>query len=108
MGRYYEKAFTILEQNKLLEHPPIDYVGVNNLRFTKEFINKLISSCSSIPKIRKFLDNALIESFFRHMKYVLACEHFDNLQDLKAVVDESMLYYNYERPIYEKNKMTPQ
>ncbi len=62
----------------------------------------------SMSRKGKCLDNAPIESFFGHMKGELAYEHYDNLQDLQSVVDEYMVYYNYERPIYEKNKMTPQ
>lgn len=62
----------------------------------------------SMSRKGKCLDNAPIESFFGHMKGELAYEQYDNLEDLQKVVDEYMIYYNYERPIYEKNKMTPQ
>lgn len=62
----------------------------------------------SMSRKGKCLDNAPIESFFGHMKGELAYEHYDNLSELQAVIDEYMLYYNYERPIYKKNKMTPQ
>lgn len=56
----------------------------------------------------KCLDNAPIESFFGHMKCEQAYEHIDNLQDLQVLIDEYIAYYDYERPIYEKNKMSPQ
>lgn len=79
--------------------------------YTSPLFSKLLEELyitQSMSRKGKCLDNAPIESFFGHMKCELAYEHFDNLQDLKSVVDEYMLYYNYERPIYEKNKMTPQ
>lgn len=62
----------------------------------------------SMSRKGKCLDNAPIESFFGHMKGELAYEQYDNLEELQNVIDEYMIYYNYERPIYEKNKMTPQ
>ncbi|WOO91894.1 IS3 family transposase [Mollicutes bacterium LVI A0078] len=55
----------------------------------------------------KSTDNAPIESFFGHFKCGVAYEDCNNITDLKAIVDDYMLYYNYERPQMHKQKMTP-
>lgn len=56
----------------------------------------------------KCLDNEPIGGFFGHFKDEVAYEHCKSITELREIVSEYMLYYNNERPIYEKNKMTPQ
>lgn len=48
-------AFTIPEQQKLLEHSHITYVSKNVIKFTKELLKEIGFSCSSIPEIRELL-----------------------------------------------------
>ncbi len=61
----------------------------------------------SMSRRGKCTDNAPIESFFGHFKCEVAYEECDNISQLKKIVDDYMLYYNYERPQIHKQKMTP-
>ncbi len=61
----------------------------------------------SMSRRGKCTDNAPIESFFGHFKCEVAYEDCKNIQDLKQIVDDYMIYYNYERPQVHKQKMTP-
>jgi putative transposase len=49
----------------------------------------------SMSRREKCTDNAPIESFFGHFKYEVAYEDCKNLEELKSIVDEYMLYCNY-------------
>lgn len=52
-------------------------------------------------------DNALQESFFRHLKdetYIKDCETFDELQE---EIEDYIDYYNNYRPQWNLKKMTP-
>ncbi len=44
---------------------------------------------------------------FGHFKYEVAYEDCNNFEDLKTIVNEYMIYYNYKRPQMHKQKMTP-
>ena len=61
----------------------------------------------SMSRRGKCTDNAPIESFFGHFKCEVAYEDCKNMEELKSIVDDYMLYYNYERPQMDKQKMTP-
>ena len=53
------------------------------------------------------LDNAVIESFFGHLKDEIdykKCKTFDALSEM---IDNYMFYYNFAGSQWNKNKMTP-
>ena len=52
-------------------------------------------------------DNAPQESFFGHMKDECDFSKCSTPEDVKKKVDEYIYYYNYERPQWTRNKMTP-
>ena len=80
-------------------------IHYTNSNFQKNLCNKgIIQSMSNggTP-----LDNAVIESFFGHLKDEIdykKCKTFDALSEM---IDNYMFYYNYARPQWTKNKMTP-
>lgn len=49
------KAFTIPEQNKLLENPYITYVGERTVKFDKYILKQIENTCYSIPDVRNLL-----------------------------------------------------
>jgi putative transposase len=53
------------------------------------------------------IDNAPIESFFGHMKDELDYKSCTSFEELRSKVAEYMIYYNYERKQWTRNKMTP-
>jgi putative transposase len=53
------------------------------------------------------LDNAPIESFFRHFKDEVDYRKAENLTDLKTLIDEYMFHYNSTRKQWNLKKMTP-
>lgn len=78
--------------------------------YTSPQFSKLLNEyqiTQSMSRRGKCTDNAPIESFFGHFKCEVAYEDCTNLKELKAIVDDYMLYYNYERPQMHKQKMTP-
>lgn len=78
--------------------------------YTSPQFSKLLDEyhiTQSMSRRGKCTDNAPIEPFFGHFKCEVAYEDCTNIQDLKAIVDDYMLYYNYERPQMHKQKMTP-
>ena len=55
----------------------------------------------------KPLDNAVIESFFGHLKDEIDYKKCKTFETLSEMIDNYMFYYNYVRPQRNKNKMTP-
>ena len=53
-------------------------------------------------------DNSVMESFFATLKKEsLFREKYHNLNELKAIIDEYILFYNSDRPHYKLKMMTP-
>ncbi len=52
-------------------------------------------------------DNAVIESFFGHLKDEIKLKGIKTFEQVVSIVDEYMYYYNNERRQWNKNKMTP-
>lgn len=52
-------------------------------------------------------DNSSQESYFGHMKDECDFSKCSTPEDVKKKVDEYIYYYNYERPQWSRNKMTP-
>ena len=80
-------------------------IHYTNSKFQKELINKGIIQSMSNPGTP--LDNAVIESFFGHMKDEIDYKKCKTFEALSEMIDNYMFYYNYVRPQRNKNKMTP-
>ena len=52
-------------------------------------------------------DNAPQESFFGHVKDECNYRECSSLEKLRSKVDEYGVYYNYERGMWDKQRMTP-
>ena len=52
-------------------------------------------------------DNAVIESFFGHLKDEICLKGIKTFEQVISIIDDYMYYYNNERRQWNKNKMTP-
>ncbi|MCQ2753934.1 MAG: IS3 family transposase [bacterium] len=52
-------------------------------------------------------DNAVIESFFGHLKDEINLKGVKTFEQIVRIIDDYMYYYNNERRQWNKNKMTP-
>lgn len=79
------------------------------LYFNDEFQNKLkkLGYEQSMSRRGNCWDNSSQESYFGHMKDECDFSKCSTPKDVKRVVDEYVYYYNYERPQWSRNKMTP-
>ena len=79
------------------------------LYFNNEFQNKLkeLGYEQSMSRRGNCWDNSSQESYFGHMKDECDFSKCSTPGDVKKVVDEYVYYYNYERPQWTRNKMTP-
>jgi len=59
----------------------------------------------SAPEVPR--DNAVIESFFGHMKDEMNLAGIKTFEQLVGIVDNYMDYYNNKRKQWSKNRMTP-
>ena len=53
------------------------------------------------------IDNAPIESFFGHLKDEVDYKKCQNFTELYSKISDYMLYYNYHRKQWSRNRMTP-
>jgi transposase InsO family protein len=53
------------------------------------------------------LDNAPTESFFWHMKDEINLENIHSFQELEIYINNYIFHYNYNRPQWNRKKMTP-
>ena len=79
------------------------------LYFNNEFQNKLkeLGYEQSMSRRGNCWDNSSQESYFGHMKDECDFSKCSTPEDVKKMVDEYVYYYNYERPQWSRNKMTP-
>ena len=79
------------------------------LYFNDEFQNKLkkLGYEQSMSRRGNCWDNSSQESYFGHMKDECDFSKCSTPEDVKKKVDEYVYYYNYERPQWSRNKMTP-
>lgn len=79
------------------------------LYFNESFQNKLKSLGyeQSMSRRGNCWDNSSQESYFGHMKDECDFSKCSTPKDAKRMVDEYVYYYNYERPQWSRNKMTP-
>lgn len=52
-------------------------------------------------------DNAVIESFFGHLKDELSLTEFKSFEQVAYAIDNYLSYYNNQSKQWSKNKMTP-
>lgn len=52
-------------------------------------------------------NNAVIESFFGHMKDEINLNNAKTFDDVSGIIDDYMYDYNFKRKQWSKNKMTP-
>jgi putative transposase len=74
-----------------------------------QYIQKLkdLNMIQSMSRKGNCIDNAPIESFFGHLKDDVDYGKCKTYEELRLVIEEYMRYYNYERPQWERKKMTP-
>ena len=79
------------------------------LYFNDVFQNKLkeLGYEQSMSRRGNCWDNSSQESYFGHMKDECDFSKCSTPEDMKKKVDEYVYYYNYERPQWSRNKMTP-
>ena len=79
------------------------------LYFNDAFQNKLKEQGyeQSMSRRGNCWDNSSQESYFGHMKDECDFSKCSTPEDVKKRVDEYVYYYNYERPQWTRNKMTP-
>ena len=79
------------------------------LYFSDVFQNKLkeLGYEQSMSRRGNCWDNSSQESYFGHMKDECDFSKCSTPEDVKRIVDEYVYYYNYERPQWTRNKMTP-
>ena len=79
------------------------------LYFNESFQNKLkeLGYEQSMSRRGNCWDNSSQESYFGHMKDECDFSKCSTPEDIKKKVDEYIYYYNYERPQWTRNKMTP-
>ena len=79
------------------------------LYFSDVFQNKLkeLGYEQSMSRRGNCWDNSSQESYFGHMKDECDFSKCSTPEDVKKMVDEYVYYYNYERPQWTRNKMTP-
>lgn len=79
------------------------------LYFSDLFQNKLkeLGYEQSMSRRGNCWDNSSQESYFGHMKDECDFSKCSTPEDVRKTVDEYVYYYNYERPQWSRNKMTP-
>ncbi len=53
------------------------------------------------------INNAIIETFFGHMKDEIDFRNINSFSELNRIIDSYMVYFNYYRPQWHKKKMAP-
>ncbi len=79
------------------------------LYFTDDFQNAVKDRqlIQSMSRRGNCWDNAPVESFFGHFKDECDYSHCLGLRELKKCIEEYRVYYNYERCMWDRLKMTP-
>ena len=106
-----ELAIRTLE--RLSDHPAVEGALFHSdqgiLYFSDEFQEKVeeMGMEQSMSKRGNCWDNAPQESFFGHFKDECRYETCKNFEELQAMVGEYTWYYNNERHLWDRKRMTP-
>lgn len=129
-GTYYLSILKDLATGEIVAHSvseknDVDLVidMLNKLKFIPEIIHsdrggiytgfryiqhlKQLDITRSMSNAGEPIDNAPTESFFGHFKDEVDYRDCENLEQISDIVDNSIYYYNNERPQWEKKRMTP-
>ena len=129
-GMYYLSILKDLATGEIVAHSISDKNDadlvidmLNKLEFTPEIIHsdrggiytgfryihhlKQLNITRSMSNPGEPIDNAPTESFFGHFKDEVDYQDCENLQQISDIVDDSIYYYNNNRPQWEKKRMTP-
>lgn len=76
---------------------------------SKEYKEMLLSNgiTQSMSAPASPRDNAVIESFFGHLKDEVNLKGIKTFEQVVKIIENYMFYYNNERRQWNKNKMTP-
>ena len=76
---------------------------------SKEYKEMLLSNgiTQSMSAPASPRDNAIIESFFGHLKDEVNLKGIKTFEQVVKIIENYMFYYNNERRQWNKNKMTP-
>ena len=72
----------------------------------KKILNDL-NIIQSMSRKGNSIDNAIIETFFGHLKDELDFKDINSFRELNRVINRYMIYFNHKRPQWHKKKMTP-
>lgn len=129
-GMYYLSILKDLATGEIVAHSVSDKNDadlvinmLNKLEFTPEIIHsdrggiytgfryihhlKQLNITRSMSNPGEPIDNAPAESFFGHFKDEVDYQDCENLQQISDIIDDSIYYYNNNRPQWEKKRMTP-
>lgn len=84
--------------------------GDQGFLYTSNHFNKRLKELGyahSMSRRGNCWDNAPIESFFGHFKDECDYQAYNNLEELTKALSEYQLYFNEERPQWDRKKMTP-
>jgi transposase InsO family protein len=79
-------------------------------QYTSYFYHRKLKKLNITPSMSRkgnSIDNAIIETFFGHLKDEIDFKDINSFPELERVINEYMLYFNNKRPQWDKNKMTP-
>ena len=68
---------------------------------------KTLGIIQSMSRKGNSIDNAIIETFFGHLKDELDLKNCYSFFELEVLINNYMLYFNNKRPQWNKKKMTP-
>ncbi|MBQ8163443.1 MAG: integrase core domain-containing protein, partial [Clostridia bacterium] len=80
----------------------VQYSSAGYTNLLKEYHVIQSMSRAGTPK-----DNAVIESFFGKFKDILKSRKFCKADNLKSVIDQTIYYYNYIKPMRKLNGKPP-
>lgn len=99
-----------------LEKIPKEYLSSlivhsdRGIQYTSIFFQNILRNCGiqqSMSRPGTPLDNAVVESFFGHLKDEVNYKHCKTFRELSELIDRYMYNYNNARPQWNKYKMTP-
>jgi len=68
---------------------------------------KSLDIIQSMSRKGNSIDNAIIETFFGHLKDEIILKDVYSFSELNTIINEYMIYFNNKRPQWNKKKMTP-
>ncbi len=101
LEKYYSKNNLSLKNTLLHSDQGFQYTNLSYHNRLKDL--RIIQSMS---RRGNSIDNAIIETFFGHMKDEIETKNL-SFNELEKEIDKYMIEYNYQRKQWDKEKMTP-